>query len=266
MPRDDYYIPLTHELLPENADASGGQTLPPPDPGSATPLPTEFEKVYIFTGAWSPGSRTPNLDVFSSTEDEQSPVDDPGSSASTSAAISNTDDVGASSTHWILQPKLLGIAIRVDIQGGPYDTVQKKKKNGIFVKTVMESDSILPMVVDLGGQRCPVSVGQIHKFHERPKPASERSLMVVIEGPHIGKYVRQMYHFFQGSRVEENDKFIVMVTDRSGIIERTSNEYLELDRGEVELVQETADERKYMNSVLKDARDSLRTARPELRM
>lgn len=266
-PQDEYYIPLTQQPLPDNADASGGlsEILPPSD-GSATPSPTEFEKIYIFTGAWSPGSHTPDINVFDSNdwgwEDEQSPVDDPGSSVST---VLNSSDVDLSSSHWIIHPKLLGIAIRVDIHGGPYDTIQKQKKGGIFVKTVMEGDSILPMVVNLGGRQCPVSVNLIHKFRERPKPASERSLMVVIEGPHTGKFVRQIYHFFQGSQAEENDRFIVMVTDRSEIVEQATIEYLELERGEVELVQETADERKYMNTILKDIRDSFRTARPEVR-
>jgi hypothetical protein len=39
--------------------------------------------------------------------------------------------------------------------------------------------------------------------------------MVVIEGPHTGKYVCQVYHFFQGTQAKENDKFITMVTDCS---------------------------------------------------
>lgn len=124
----------------------------------------------------------------------------------------------------------------------------------------MEGNSTLPMVVNLGGRRCPVSVNLIHKFRERPKPVSERLLMVVIEGPHTGKYVCQMYHFFQGSQAEENDRFLVMVTDHSGIVEQATSEYLKLELGEVELVQETADERKYMNTLLKDIRDSYRTA------
>ncbi|KAJ3732782.1 hypothetical protein DFJ43DRAFT_1039141 [Lentinula guzmanii] len=145
--------------------------------------------------------------------------------------------------HWILEPKLLGIAIRVDIRGGAYDTVQKRKKNGTFVKTVLESDNIVPLVVDIGGQQCPVSVTSISKFHKRPKPSTERALMVVIEGLHTGKFVRQLYHFFQMSKAPENAKFIAAVTDRSTDVEFVTGEILDLDRDEVELVKESAAER-----------------------
>jgi hypothetical protein len=281
LPRDEYYLPFPSD---EPVDTIVGSCAQAPDhsssdtailnsSGFSTPLPTEFEKAHIFTGAWSPGFRTPiiNLDQ----ESDQESVINSSSSASTtasttasisvSASSSNELSTSMSSTHWILHPKLLGIAIRVDVDGGPFDTVQTKKKNGIFVKTVSESDRVVPMVVDLLGRQNFVSVERIHKFCQRPKPSSERSLMVVIEGAHTGKYVRQIYHFFQGGKVEENNKFIVMVVDRSGNIERLSEELLELDRDEVELVQETADERRYMNNILKDTRDSWRTGQPEIR-
>ena len=89
--------------------------------------------------------------------------------------------------------------------------------------------------------------------------------MVVIEGPHIGKFVRQIYYFYKGSKQDENAQFIAAVVDRSGQFEKVSDEILNLDRNEVELVQETPQERKYINGILKDIRDSKRTSRPEVR-
>ncbi|KAJ3792132.1 hypothetical protein GGU11DRAFT_803510 [Lentinula aff. detonsa] len=226
------------------------------DLGSRTPF--EFERAHIFTGVWSPSSRTP---IWRANE-LITPWPENSNNANIDMSLPNSEPL---MNHWILEPKLLGIAIRVDIRGGAYDTVEKRKKNGTFIKTVLESDNIVPLVVDKGGQRCPVSITSISKFHERPKPSTERALMVVIEGPHTGKFVRQVYHFFQMSKAPGNAKFIAAVTDRSTDVEFVTGEILDLDRDEVELVKESAPERRYMNEVLRDTRYTYRINQPEIR-
>jgi hypothetical protein len=237
---------------------------------------TEFEQAHIFTGEWSAESPSPNISVWGSFVSV--PWNDPSVSSSAEPAFemhpvaehetpTESHEEGDLSTHWILHRNLLGIAIRVDIQGGRYDTIEKGKKSGVFVKTVLDSGSVVPVVVDLDKGNCSVSPRQIRKFRDRPKLRSERSLMVVIEGPHTGKFVRQIYHFFRGAKADENAVFIVLVMDRSGPYEQVlrPDEYLELECDEVELVQETGAERRMINQMLKDLRDSWRTTPPEVR-
>ncbi|KAJ3715636.1 hypothetical protein DFJ43DRAFT_1043491 [Lentinula guzmanii] len=206
--------------------------------GSGTPLPTKFERAHIFMGVWSPSSHTPiwwaNELITPWPENDNN-----SNNANINTSLPNSEPV---INYWILEPKLLGTAIWVNIQGGTYDTVEKRKKNGTFVKTVLESDNIVPLVVDIGGQQCLVSVTSILKFHKWPKPSTKRALMIVIEGPHTGKFVRQLYHFFQMSKAPENAKFIAAMTDRSMDVEFVTREILDLDRDEVELVEESASE------------------------
>lgn len=252
----------------------------PQNPGKVSGLDvTEFEKTHLFTGSWAPGACTPIINLDELTPSSYTSADNTSAlthgERRTAASDSGEEDGAASEfgvanatlTHWILHPNLLGIGIRANIQGGPYDTVQKKKKGGVFVKTVMQHGRIIPMVVDTKGQLCPVSVHQILKFSERPKPTSERSLMVVIEGPHTGKFVRQLYYYYRGGKVERNVAFIALVTTRTesrGIhSENVTTELLQLDHDEVELVEETADKQRSMNVSLKEIRDTYRTYLPQ---
>ncbi|KAF9062812.1 hypothetical protein BDP27DRAFT_1368523 [Rhodocollybia butyracea] len=116
------------------------------DPGSSTPLPTEFEKTHIFTGVWSPGSQTPLPDDlgFATPMPNEDGVWSPG--ARTAESSRETGLVSPPSlvaqdivtpnmplmssepevlNHWILNPKLLGIAIRVDIREPPRNEVSE---------------------------------------------------------------------------------------------------------------------------------------------
>ncbi|KAJ3735502.1 hypothetical protein DFJ43DRAFT_1151198 [Lentinula guzmanii] len=274
--QQSFYYPLT-SLFDSLSTSTVYHTSTPPsndeteDSGSQTPIPTEFEQVTIFTGVWAPGSPIASFNeepwdetLIPGSQDNPPAIMSTSTSTSASVSTSLPSERDRGSSHWILNPKLFGIAIRVDIEGGPFDTIQKQKSQGAFVQTVLDSECITPMVV--GARRSPIAVDKILKFRNRPKPTSERSLMVVIEGPHIGKFVRQVYHFFQGVKEDKNAKFIVMVMDRSTQVERPLDEILELDRNEVELVEERAHERRYMNGILKDIRDSWRVCAPEVRI
>lgn len=258
----DYYLPLTSSGPLEPVEYSA-TSFPHKNDGSDSPLPNEFEKAHIFTGIWSPGLRTPK----NFTERESLPLPSLASQnnviASRLSLSSSVQEISISN-HWFLNPKLLGIPIRVDIQGGPCDTVEKQKKGATFAKLNVQNDILVPVVTHGRGPQIVVPVECILKFPERPKPGSERSLMVVIEGPHAGKYVCQVYHFYQGSKAPGNDKFIAVVTDHCSNVERVTEEYLNLDPNEVELVEETAHEQKYMNQVLKDIRDAFRTSPPAI--
>lgn len=270
----EYFLPLAFEESESLPTADSAQTVDTIDTsnttaielGSGTPLPTEFEEAHIFTGVWSSGSRTPSRnDPLAQTISPLPFVEDEHitAGAANSASLLRSEEICDNPSHWILNPKLLSIAIRVDICGGPFDTLLKKQKQGVFVVTTDEPKGLIPRV---WGKSQPLSVNSIFKFRERPKPASEKSLMVVIEGPHTGKFVRQLYHFFIIRQAEENDRFILVVTDRSKDLEEVTDEILELHPDEVELVQESASERKYMNGVLRDMRASWRTSRPEVRL
>ena len=116
-----YYLPYTNDNdKPAGQYYIFSQNSPLPESGSATPLPTEFEKAHIFTGVWSPGARTPSIDDWDSSPAESESAPDPGS-----PMASSSNAASLPSAYWILHPKLLGIAIRVDINGGAYNTVEK---------------------------------------------------------------------------------------------------------------------------------------------
>ncbi|KAF5340159.1 hypothetical protein D9757_014986 [Collybiopsis confluens] len=250
-----FYQPMTAVPAFNNYSLSLEIPEDPIDAGSGTPLPTEFERAHIFTGAWSPNSPLPEWDRIPWDSDDVPTLDSCDRPVSNPSAPRSNEV--AEPPHWILHPSLIGVAIRVDIRGGPFDTA--KKKCGHFVRTKVDSGIVTPMGMDARGIFSAISPSKIFKFHERPKPTSERSLMVVIEGPHTGKFVR--------SKTLKNAKFIALVVDRSSeSLERASEEILELDRDEVELVEERAHERRYMNGVLKDIRDRWRVSKPEIRI
>jgi len=154
--------------------------------------------------------------------------------------------------HWILHPKLLGIPIQVDINGGSLDT---STKGGIFVKTINGVNGI-SVVCHRLGQTISIPHTSVVSFHIRPKPATEKALMVVARGcpEHIGMLVWQIHHFYENEKTEANHMLQVVSVDRSETLEHTTPNFLDVHPMDLEYIQETAEERKHSKVMLQDMR------------
>ncbi|KAE9384924.1 hypothetical protein BT96DRAFT_1093799 [Gymnopus androsaceus JB14] len=130
----------------------------------STPMPNYFKKETIFTGIWAPGYVY--LDPLESPlspdpvrASESPPPPDP---RCTSPPLPEQP-----LQHWILHPKLLGIPIQVDINGGELDTSMKKGR--IFVKTINSVNGI----------------SVIHHFYKNEK-TNENHMLVAFTIDHSG--------------------------------------------------------------------------------
>ncbi|KAJ3978453.1 hypothetical protein F5890DRAFT_1479345, partial [Lentinula detonsa] len=177
----------------------------------------------------------------------------------------------ACQNHWLFHTKLQGISIRVDIQGMKYDTLSKQKstRDGRYVKVVprMGGGFMLNLVVSKASKAVGIDAQYVIQYQDRPKPNTEKHLMVVIgdNEEHIGKFVHQIYHFYQGAKRPENMWFILGVVEFSTGEEVLSAEHLELPPDKVEIVLETEELRKKSRALLGPARDAAHLSLPEIR-
>ncbi|KAL0564883.1 transcription elongation factor spt5, partial [Marasmius crinis-equi] len=107
----------------------------------------------------------------------------------------------------------------------------------------------------------------IGKHPEHPKPNSEQGLMVVTSGcdQHIGKFVRCIYYFYNEQRTQESRWFILGVVDHSGRDDRLTKEYLELPPTDMDLVEESKEDREAGNRLFEDIRYSAKVGNPAIR-
>ncbi|KIK56765.1 hypothetical protein GYMLUDRAFT_61807 [Collybiopsis luxurians FD-317 M1] len=262
--RQSFYLPHHdyERLLPTPFD------LPPStgaDTGSSTPLPSDLEKETMFTGIWSPGCPTPRpspspaqeISPIASgyeTPPQSSPVPWTPASPSPSPPSRAPSPVAAPLAHWILHPNLVGIPIQVDINGGKLDT--SWKKGGIYVETVIGQEGISVIFRRSSAKIVFVPYESVVSFNERPKPATEKGLMVVARNnpEHIGKLVRRVHHLYVGQKNEDNHWVMLLTVDCSGPQEAKGAEFLELHPNDLEFVRENPDERRYSTELLRDVR------------
>lgn len=265
--KQTFYLPecdYEKQVLSISSDASPSTST---SDGSVTPLPNSFEKETIFTGAWSPGCPTPAASLFLSlSPGANSPgfvtpvwgFESPAGPSPASPSPRNSSSpppVPAPTQHWILNAKLVGIPIKVDIHGGNFDST--KKKDGIFVQTVAGDDGISVTYQHAPGKIVRIPYDSVVPFRERPKPATEKGLMVVARNnpEHIGKLVRRIHHIYIDDRKDENHRLFLVTVDRSESKEKTGFEYLEIHAKDLEYVKETAAERKYSTMLLRETRE-----------
>ncbi|KAJ3991313.1 hypothetical protein F5050DRAFT_1716192 [Lentinula boryana] len=162
----------------------------------------------------------------------------------------------AASTHFLCNRNLLGIPIQVDIVGGPYDTLKTKTGERYVIPTPTANGHILLQV-----DQPKIKVGNVFldattilKHRDRPKPSTEKRLMVVIGGvqEHIGKLVWRIHHFFKGSKSNANKWFKLVVVEFSGEVERVTDLELELLPNDVEYVRESDEGSKRKHSTADD--------------
>ncbi|KAL0071689.1 hypothetical protein AAF712_001546 [Marasmius tenuissimus] len=155
-------------------------------------------------------------------------------------------------SHWILHPTLLGIPIRVTITAG------KWKRKTAFVT---------PMSSEHEGGRTSNRLRMDQKYSERPKPNSEQSLMVVTGGDeqHRGKFARRIFYFYNQIKSDDARWFIVGVVDRTGRYDRLTDELLELSPADLEIVEESKEDRDAGNGLFEDVRYTAKVGKPEIR-
>ncbi|KAJ3713042.1 hypothetical protein C8R42DRAFT_727377 [Lentinula raphanica] len=217
----------------------------------STPLidPDSLKAMYEFVGSWYPA-----VDVH----EIPSPHHNPPSPDQQS--------------HFLAHKNLLGIAIRVDVDGGPYDTLKTKSAERYVIPTPYSNGSFSTVVFRV--DRPKIKVGDVFldgsvlfKHRNRPKPSTEKRLMVVIGGfeEHIGKFVRRLYYFYKGSMEDDSKWFRLVVVYFSDGEEIITDEEIELHPGNVEYVRETSDMRRKSTEQLAERRQFLAHSAPELR-
>ncbi|KAJ3816691.1 hypothetical protein F5880DRAFT_1512435 [Lentinula raphanica] len=230
----------------------------------STPLCNDLEQETIFCAAWDLSGSTPAPDMPTAQTplfESRSPVlwspfpwtpasPSPPPFRSPSPEFPHPDH-----DHWILKQSLVGIPIKVDIRGGPLDTLSKK--DGIFVESVAGQDGTIYTVHrPTSAKTVYVPADSIIPFRVRPKPATEKGLMVVVRNhsQHIGKLVRRIHHFYENEKTEDNHCLLLITVDRSGPREEKGREHLEMHPDDLEFVKETAQERKWSTALLRDIR------------
>ncbi|KAJ3963980.1 hypothetical protein EV361DRAFT_981808, partial [Lentinula raphanica] len=230
---------------------------------SGTPEPDNFSRSFVFTGVWHPqwemeGARNPEhvgdpvfrppLDYFNETE--------PANERNRLDFISPE----MRQNIWIYHRNLVGIPICVGMKG---------RKGSQYVRVAPRPDGGFQMFQDrsMGGEPLLVWAPDVSRSNDRPKPRTEKSLMVVVNGPeeHIGKLVRRIHHFYKGSKSDNNLWFILgVVSFRSETEEILTSERIDAHPDQLEKVQETQTIRKQSNVLMAAARDRYRFEAPDV--
>ncbi|KAJ3717724.1 hypothetical protein C8R42DRAFT_741101 [Lentinula raphanica] len=224
---------------------------------SRTPEPDEFARSFILTGRWHP--RWDTGDILPAEENFQPPPDyfqENGQDSVHVLSLPNIRD-----TLWIFHSKLVGIPIQVDLKG---------RKGTHYVKVMPRQDGGGFMVTEdklKGGEPTVVWTSDVSRTKDRPKPKTEKSLMVIVKGPeeNIGKLVRRVHHFYKGSQRDENLWFILGVVQfLSETGESLTSERIDGHPDDLEKVQESRDIHRKSGFVMAAARDEFRFQRPEI--
>ena len=168
----DVYQPTEKQsfYLPNPPAEDESQTSSVPSDVASTPMPTEWEKWTIFMGPWSatydysPQSPTPSM--------FWSPSPLPSSLSLPPAEPPLEENIFGNA--WILHPGLAGIEIAVDIKPSA-SLGSLGKKFPVYVKRLPDSNENFQLT---SGQTI-VPWQLVIPFHDRPKPATEKRLMVV---------------------------------------------------------------------------------------
>ncbi|KAJ3964106.1 hypothetical protein EV361DRAFT_980827, partial [Lentinula raphanica] len=237
----DAIKPTEHQsfFMPSSAYAPSKDTsIPRKTLRSGTPEPDSFAQSFVFTGVWHPqweieGARNqehvgdpvfrPPLDYFN----ENEPANELNRVDFTSPELRQN--------IWIYHRNLVGIPICVGMKG---------RKGTQYVRVVPRPDGGFQMFQDrsTGGEPLLVWAPDVSRSNDRPKPKTEKSLMVVVNGPeeHIGKLVRRIHHFYKGSKSDSNLWFILGVVNfPSETEEILTSERIDAHPDQLEKVQET---------------------------
>ena len=221
-------------------------------PGYATPIPEQ--PLSSSSPAWDPSSRTPiqepkcDPDAATMYDDDRSPR------ASSSSALARPGPASLQQNveHPLLNPRLLGINLKVVVSGGKGKDKDKDKE--------------LPLVVSLTSRE-----GQLHirrKYYKgfesfspesvspkRLSPMRDNGLLVVIEGKHCGKYVHWIHHAYKNGNAVV---LLAVVMRTADAAESLTEERLQLDPGSLCIGSETKAERERGDHLMRALREEAR--------
>ncbi|KAJ3717363.1 hypothetical protein C8R42DRAFT_724266 [Lentinula raphanica] len=248
--RQSFYLP-DEQYQCKAAESDLSDYPEPPTDGDcapSTPVANDLEEE-------TPGHLTPNF--VHQTEVSRSPL--PWTTASPSplpfcSPSPEPPPPPPPPDHWLLNPKLLGIPIKVDIRGGELDTLLKK--DGIFVESTASENDISIIYRPTPSKIIQVPLISVICFRSQAKPATEKGLMVVVRNQpqHIGKLVRRVHHFYEKEKTEDHHCLVVITVDRSGHKESKGHKLLDMHPDDLEFVKESAEERKWSTELLREVR------------
>jgi len=212
-------------------------TLAEATPGYATPMP---EQPLSSSPAWDPSSRTPiperECDPDITVDNDSPPY------ASSSNALTGPGSA-PSQQHLLLDPRLLGIDLKVTVNGGKY-----KEKELVASLTSLEGRlSIRRKFYKTSEYLSPEWVAMKH-----PSLMRDNGLLVVIKGEHRGKYVRRIYHAHQNGNTVT---LLAVVTRTVDGAESLTKEQLQLDPCNLCVGSETKVERERGDSLMRALRE-----------
>jgi hypothetical protein len=146
--------------------------------GSATPMP---HATSSSTPAWDPSSQTPG---WAPSPDPDMPTLNPTSPAPpllTSPAISTSQ----TPTHALLDARLNGVALKVNVNGGVYN-------NKDLIANITDAYGSLSIRHTVYNK--PLFLEPDWVLPKNPNAKRDNGLLVVIKGEHCGKYVLRIHH------------------------------------------------------------------------
>ncbi|KAJ3817830.1 hypothetical protein F5880DRAFT_1511457 [Lentinula raphanica] len=253
--RQSFFMPSS-SYIPLKPESTSSQYLQTVKARTGTPEPDELARTLTFTGLWHPQwdfHDQRSKSIFRQPADYFRSIAQGGSDV---AAPNLNENI------WIFHSKLVGIAMQVALKGrkGTHYVKVMPRQGGGFM--VIEERS-------KGGEPVVVWTPDVSRSQDRPKPKTEKSLMVIVKGPeeHIGKLVRRIHHFYKGTKSEDTLWFVLGVVEflpETGEI--LTSERLENHPDDLEKVQESRDVRQRSAHVMAAARDEFRFSSPEIRL
>jgi hypothetical protein len=153
--------------------------------------------------------------------------------------------------HPLLDSRLLGVQLRVIVNGGHF----KNKEAAVTVEMGVGRLVIRHTVYKTSQSLDPAWVSPKH-----PHPTRDNGLLVVIKGEHCGKYVRRIHH-----KYDQETAVIIL-----GVVKRTENsvdsltgEQLELGADHLCEAIETKEDKQRNKSVMAALREQARKIRPK---
>lgn len=208
------YFKLNPERLLQQNTSQTSTVAASNNGGSMTPMPTDTPPL---TPAWNPSAQTPDSD-----------------------SIPHHTPMGQ---HILLNPLFLGVHLVVIADGEGF--INRK----LAISLVKSKDEYLSFQYTKNRRSLPINHSIITPVH--PNVAYYDGLVVVIRGPHCGKFGRRIHHIVEGDR----KLMLLAVVQRSaGAVDIITGEQLILDAESMCIVNESAEDRQRNKDILKNIR------------
>ena len=156
--------------------------------------------------------------------------------------------------HPLLNPRLLGINLKVVVSGGKGKDKDKDKELPLVISLTLQEGQLHIQRKYYKGFKSfsPESVSPKH-----PSPTHDNGLLVVIEGKHCdcGKYVRRIHHAYKNGNAVV---LLAVVMRTADAAESLTKERLQLDPGSLCIGLETKAERERGDHLMRALREEAR--------